>query len=66
MGGSVHYMSNFGSGHDFTVCGFKPCIWLCADSLEPGGCFRSCVSLSVCPSPTHKYLSNINIKKNFF
>ena len=25
----------------------------CADSSEPGACFRFCVSLSLCPSPTH-------------
>ena len=25
----------FGSGHDPTVCGFEPCIMLCADSVEP-------------------------------
>ena len=24
-----------------------------ADSLKPGGCFEFCVSLSLCPSPTH-------------
>ena len=26
---------DFGSGHDLTVCGFDPCIRLCADSVEP-------------------------------
>ena len=25
----------FGSVHDLTVCGFEPCIGLCADSVEP-------------------------------
>ena len=29
----------------------QPCIWLCADSLEPGACFRLSVSLSLCPIP---------------
>ena len=28
-------MSQFGSGHDLTVRGFKPCVRLCADSSEP-------------------------------
>ena len=26
---------DFGSGHDPTVCGFRPRIQLCADSMEP-------------------------------
>ena len=25
----------------------------CADGSEPGACFRFCVPLSLCPSPTH-------------
>ena len=29
-----------------------PRIGLCADSSEPGACFRFYVSLSLCPSPT--------------
>ena len=33
--------------------GFKPHVGLCADSLEPGVCFRLFVSLSLCPSPVH-------------
>ena len=41
------------SGHDLTVREFEPRIRLCADSLEPGACFRFCVSLSLCSSPTH-------------
>ena len=32
LSGSVSLPSNFGSGHDFMVRGFKPCIGLCADS----------------------------------
>ena len=39
----------FGSGHDFTVRGFEPCVRLCADSSEPEACFGSCVSLSASP-----------------
>ena len=49
LGGSVGQASNFGSGHDLTVRGFKPHIRLCADSSEPGACFRFCL-LSLCPS----------------
>ena len=57
---------NFTSGHDLTVHGFEPLTGLWADSSEPGACFRFCVSLSFCPSPTHALslcLSKINIKK---
>ena len=36
---------------------------LTAQSLEPGACFRFCVSLSACPSPSHALsLSKINKK----
>ena len=63
--------SNFGSGHDLTVCEFKPRVRLCADSLEPGACFGFCVSLSFCPSPAYslslsvsKINKNIKKKKN--
>ena len=52
---------NFGSGHDLTVREFEPRIRLCADSSEPGACFRFCVSLSLCPSPVHAVsVSKIN------
>ena len=44
-------MSDFGSGHDLTVCEFEPHVGLCADSSEPGACFRFYVSLSLYPSP---------------
>ena len=40
-------VSDFGLGHDLTVCGFKPRVGLCADSSEPGACFGFCVSLSL-------------------
>ena len=36
LGGSVGKVSDFGSGHDFAVHKFEPCVRLCADSLEPG------------------------------
>ena len=38
LGGSVGKASDFGSGHDLTVCKFEPRVRLCADtsrSLEP-------------------------------
>ena len=47
-------------------CGFEPHVGLCADSSEPGGCFRFCVSLSLCPSPVHVLslsVSKINKRK---
>ena len=47
---------------------FEPLVRLCADSLEPGACFRFWVSLSLWPSPTHALslsVSKINIKKKF-
>ena len=40
---------------------FEPCLGLCADSSEPGACFRFCVSLSLCPSPAYlRCLSKMN------
>ena len=53
LGGSVSWASDFGSGHDLTVCEFKPHVGFCADSSEPGACFGFSVSLSLCPSPAH-------------
>ena len=53
LGGSVGWATDFGSGHDLTVREFEPRIGLCADSSEPGACFRFCVSLSLWPSPVH-------------
>ena len=44
LGGSVGWVSDLGSGHDLAVCEFKPCVGLCADSLDPGACFWFCVS----------------------
>ena len=46
LGGSVGWASDFGSGHDLGVHEFEPRVGLCADSSEPGACFRFCVSLS--------------------
>ena len=61
-------MANFGSGHDLTVCAFKPNVWLCADSSDPGACFRFCVPLCFwcLPHSCSVSVSNINIKNNFF
>ena len=47
LGGSVGKASDFGSDHDLTVREFEPHAGLCADSSEPGTCFRFCVSLSL-------------------
>ena len=68
------YASNFGSGHDTKVRGFKRHAGLCADSSEPGACFRFCVSLSLplshlcsvslCLSKINKRKKKIKIKKD--
>ena len=62
LGGSVGWASDFGSGHDRTACEFKPSVGFCADSLEPGACFRFCVSFSLCPSPNHAL--SLSLSKN--
>ena len=65
LGGSVSRASDFGSGHDLTVCEFEPRVGLCADRSEPGACFGFCVSLSLRSCPAHaRSLSKINIKKD--
>ena len=51
LGGSVGKVSDFGPGHELTTGEFEPCVRLCADSSELGGCLF-CVSLSLCPCPT--------------
>ena len=50
-GGKLGGVSDLCSGHDLTVCGSEPQVRVCADSSEPGACFRFCVSLCLCPSP---------------
>ena len=50
---SVKCPSDFRSSHDLLVHKFKFHIGLCTDSLDPGACFRFCVSLSLYPSPAH-------------
>ena len=58
-----------GSGHDLTVCEFEPPVGLCADSSEPGVCFRFHAALSAPPplmlSISLFLLSKINITKKF-
>ena len=51
LGGSVSEASDCGSGHDLAVRGFEPRVVICADSSEPGACFRFYISLSLCHSP---------------
>ena len=41
--------TDFGSGHDLTVCEFEPRVGLCADISESEACFRFCVSPSMPP-----------------
>ena len=45
------------------VCEFEPHMRLCADSLEPGGCFGFCVSLSLCPSPAYAHSGSRSLSK---
>ena len=66
VGAWVGKASDFSSGHDLVVHEFETCVGLCADSSEPGVCFRFCVSLSLCPSSTHALslsLKNKHLKK---
>ena len=69
-GGSVSYVSDFGSGHDLPVRGFEPRVRLRADSSEPGTCFGFCVSLFSVSAPPPLALclslSKTNTVKKFF
>ena len=62
LGGSVGWASDFGLGHDPAGPEFEPHIRLYADSLKPGACFRFCVPLSLCSSPT--YTLSLSLSKN--
>ena len=62
LGGSVGWVSDFGSGHDLPVRGFKPCVGNCADSSEPGACFGFCVFFSL-PLPCLLSVS-LSLKNN--
>ena len=48
-GGSLGEVSDFGPGHDLTVCEFEPHNGLSAVSTD-----SSWVTLSLCPSPDHE------------
>ena len=50
-GGSISWASDFSSGHDLTVHGFKPSIGLCADNSEPGWSLLQilCLPVSLVP-----------------
>ena len=61
LGGTVSYVSDFGSGHDLRVHEFKPLVRLCADSSEPGACLRFCVYLSL-PLP-HSHSVSLSLSK---
>ena len=56
LGGSVGSASDFSSGHDLIVGELEPLVGLCADSSQPGACFRLCLPLSA-PSPLTLCLS---------
>ena len=58
LGGSVGWAVDFGSGHDLAVPEFEPLVGLCADSSEPGACFRLYVSFSA-PPPFMLCLSHL-------
>ena len=62
LSGSVGKAPNFGSGHDLMIHEFDPCVRLCADSLEPGGCFRFCVSLSLSAPPLLALCPSLSLK----
>ena len=51
------------TGHDLTVCEFETHMGLCADSPEPGACFKFYVSFSLCPSPAHALFLSLSLKK---
>ena len=64
--GAPGWLGRLGVRLQLAVRGFEPRVGLCADSSEPGACFRFWVSLSLCPSPTHALsLSVPKINKRF-
>ena len=64
LGGSVSWMSDFGSGLDFRVSEFEPQVGLVAVSAEPS-LFRSSVPLFLCPSLAYApFLKNKQTLKN--
>ena len=51
LGGSVAWASDFRLGHDLEVREFRPQVRLCANSSEPGACFRFCLPLALSAPP---------------
>ena len=51
-------------GHDLAVREFEPRVRLCADSSEPGACFRFWVSLSLSAPPPPILPLSVSQKKN--
>ena len=49
--------------HDLEVHGFKPCVGLCADSLEPEACFRFLSPLPLFLPRSHSVLFFLKINK---
>ena len=53
---------DFGSGHHLMVHGFKPCLGLCADSVEAAWDSLS-PSLCPCPSPAYAHVCALSVSK---
>ena len=48
-------------------CEISHDLLICADSSEPGACFRFCVCVSLCPSPVHALSLLVSkINKNIY
>ena len=60
---AIKCLSDFGSGRALTVCGLEPRVGLCADSLEPGSCFRFCLPLSLPLPHSHSVCLSLSLKK---
>ena len=45
-----------------SVCEFEPHVGLWADSSEPGACLGFCLSLSLCPLPSHALSLSVSQK----
>ena len=57
-----HLALDFCSSHDLSVREFEPRAGLCADSSEPGACFRFCAFLSLHPYPVHALSLSLSLK----
>ena len=60
-----HSTLNFVSGHDLSVCGFEPCVGLCADSMEPALDPLSPSFSAPPPAVMHSLSLKISNLKNF-